>query len=121
MENQESLILQKKGLMEEIVKNLSKWDKSPEQAMNILLKNKETIDAMQVIDQKLTEEELASYNREHHGQWQEIISKQEELNQLIIEEKNMIEKQLIQMGRKDKVVSNYINLQKESAFIEKEY
>lgn len=115
------LIQQKKILMNDILNQLSSWDQSTDEALRILTENNQTIELMRKVDTQLTEVERIGYNETHKEAWKKIIQMQEELNIFIRSEKNKTEEQLIQMGNKEKIVSNYIDIQKESGFIGKNY
>lgn len=121
MVNHTFLILEKESLMTELLVNLSQWDESMDEAVKIMNKNNQLIQAMQEMDKELTKEILDEYNKKHKGTWQEIISEQEKLNKVIRAQKYKVEEQLIQLGKKDKVISNYISLQENSVFIEENY
>lgn len=121
MNNQEKLILAKDQLMNEMQDRLINWDKSHDAAIDILEKNNLSVIAMQEVDQDLTTEQLNEYNAKRLAMWQEIIAKQKELIEAVQAKKDQVEEQLVQMGQKDKVVSSYISLQNNSAFVEKDY
>lgn len=112
---------QKRELLLEMLGNVRKWNRDVEVAKEILNKNETIIKEMVLIDVKLPEEELKQFNQEFAADWQEIIEKQLEMQLSIREEKNKIEQQLIQMGKKKQVSSHYIALQNKSIFIEKNY
>lgn len=121
MSSQEEYILAKDRLVNEMQERLVNWDQSQTEAIDILEKNNVSVEAMQKIDDELTMDALNEYNEKHLNMWQEIVAKQKELNQSVQAKKDKIEEQLVQMGQKDKVISNYINLQNNSAFVEKDY
>lgn len=121
MTSQVELIQQKEILMNDMLNQLSHWDESTEEALRILAENDEAIKLMREIDQKLTMNEQVAYNEKQQVVWEEIIQKQEDLLEFIKEEKKRTAEQLVQMGNKEKIVSNYIGLQKESAIIGKNY
>lgn len=121
MSTKKDLTEEKNQLMDEMLDYLSSWDESVEEALQIVEKNRLFIESMQNLDKLLTNEELKRYNQAHQEKWEELIKKQKELRTAIFSRKDILEKQLVQMGRKDKIVSNYIRLQKESVFIEKDY
>lgn len=112
---------EKNRLMDEMLDYLSSWDESVEEALQIVEKNRLFIESMKNLDKLLTDEELKRYNQTHQEKWEEIIEKQKELRTVIFSRKDILEKKLVQMGKKDKIVSNYISLQKDTAFIEKDY
>lgn len=116
-----ALILEKDRIVNELHQRLVNWDESPVEALEILEINNEAIESMQKIDDELTKDALNEYNKKNMKTWEEIIAKQKELAQSIRTEKDKVEEQLVQMGKKDKVVSNYISLQNKSAFIEENY
>lgn len=121
MENSQELFFQKEEYMNVMLERLSNWDKSTDQSIQVLEENMQTIEAMQEIDRDLTIEQLNEYNKLHAGTWQEIIVKQKEVVESVLVQKDKVEDQLVQMGQKDKVVSSYISLQKDSAFVKKDY
>ena len=121
MTSQQELSQQKEIFMSDIVSQLSNWDQTTDEALRILAENNETFELMRTIDGQLTEAERVSYNETHKEVWKKIIQMQEELNGFIRSEKDKTEEQLIQMGNKEKIVSNYINIQKESGFIRRNY
>lgn len=121
MTNQQKLIQQKEKLMSDIEKQLASWDQSVNEALRILTENNEKFELLRTIDSQLTEAERVSYNKKHKEVWNNIIQMQEKLNNFIRLEKDKTEKQLVQMGKKEKIVSNYIDIQKESGFIKRNY
>lgn len=121
MTGQLELIQQKETLMNEIANKLSSWDQSTDEALQILTENNEAIELMRTIDTQLTEAERLSYNETHKEVWKKIVDMQEVLNQFIRSERDKTEEQLVQMGKKEKIVSNYIDIQKESGFIRRNY
>lgn len=66
-------------------------------------------------------ENKKAHNKRQQEKWEQIIRKQEEILAFLDSEREMKKEQLIQLGSKEKVVSNYINLQNESAFVRKNY
>lgn len=121
MTSQLELIQQKEILMNDLLNQLASWDQSTDEALRILIENNETIELMRKIDGQLTEDECIGYNETHRESWKKIIDMQEVLSQFVRAEKDKIEEQLVQMGNKKKIVSNYIDIQKESGFIRKNY
>lgn len=121
MTSQEEFIRAKDLLVNEMQERLIHWDQSQTEAIDILEKNNVSIEAMQKIDEELTKDALNEYNEKHLEIWQEIIAKQKELIASVQAKKDQVEEQLVQMGQKDKVVSSYISLQNNSAFVEKDY
>lgn len=121
MTNHQELIQQKESLMNELLNQLSNWDNSTDEALRILIENNETIELMRTVDTQLTAADRISYNELHEKKWKKIIQMQEELTLFIRSEKDKTEEQLVQMGNKEKIVSNYIDIQKESGFIRRNY
>ena len=121
MTSQIELVQQKERLMNDMLNQLSHWDESTEETLRILAENDEAIELMREIDQKLTKDERIAYNEKQRVVWEEIINKQDDLLEFVKEEKKKTAEQLVQMGNKEKVVSNYIGLQNESAIIGKNY
>lgn len=114
--------LKRKELMYEILSELSTWKENGiEEVQKILSTNDKKIREMQEIDKDLTKEQLIAYNVKNQALWTEIIQKQETLNQWIRLERQKTSEQLAQTGNKEKVVSSYIGLQKDSGLIGKNY
>lgn len=121
MTQQVNYIAKKKQLMDRMLEELSEWNQSADHAIQILAANNKRIEQMRKIDQQLTVTEQINYNQQQHEVWEQIIHTQEELIQFLQTEKDKTADQLVQMGKKDKVVASYINIQNESAFIGKNY
>lgn len=121
MTSQQELIQEKQILMNQLLNQLLNWDQSTEEALRILRENNETIELMCTVDVQLTEAERLSYNETHQEVWRKIIEMQKILNQFIQTEKNKTKEQLVQIGNKEKIVSNYIDIQKETGFIKRNY
>lgn len=117
-----TLFLNKKRLLiGDIAEQLESWDFTVEHAITILETNNETFQQMIVIDQKIPAGTLELLNAEINEQWVRLLHTHQKLVQTIQEEKTEIQKQLVQISNKEKVVSNYISLQNKSIFIEKDY
>lgn len=121
MTSQQELIQEKEILMSQVLNQLMNWDQSLDEALRILTENNESIEHMRTLDMQLTEIERLSYNETHQEIWKEIIKIQKILNKFIQKQKDKTKEQLVQMGKKEKIVSNYIDIQKETGFIKRNY
>lgn len=121
MKTHEKLYREKESLMREMLECLSKWDDPKDEVIEILERNKQLIQSMQKIDQQLTIEQLSEYNRRHGITWQEIIIKQQKLVNSVLAQKEEVQNHLVQIGQKDKVITNYIDFQSNAVFVEKDY
>lgn len=115
------LIAQKKNFLKTIHDNLELWDGSLENATYILEKNEEKYEKLREIDHRLPREILEETQKEWQPQFHEMVKKQNKLMAVMTQEREYLKKQLAQLGKKNKVVSNYIAMQKKSLFVEKDY
>lgn len=112
---------QKAVLLQVIQNNLESWDKTAEDAVRIFEANQLEFEKLQELEIELLEDEAVELNSQFKNQLEAILTKQQELLQVVAEEKKHIQNQLSQLGQKNKVVSNYIAMQNKSLFIEKNY
>lgn len=117
----QDLLKEKEQLVDEILENLSNWNKNSDEAITILKKNNKIIAFMQKIDENLSVHEKDIQKHQQQKKMTKIIEKQKEMIAFLSTEKEIKREQLIQISSKEKVVSNYINLQKKSAFVKKNY
>lgn len=121
MNNHEGLVRKKESLMRRLSECLANWEDHGNDAFEVLEENNRIIQSMQEIDQQLTTEQLNEYNEIHAETWQAIITIQRKLVESVLTQKEKVQEQLVQIGQKDKIISNYISLQKNSVFVEKDY
>jgi len=112
---------EKLNVFHTIQETLENWDGSLEQAVEVLKKNEQHFKKMQALDNQLSAEEQKAFQTQHRTELQEMVEKQQQLMAVIQEEQTHLKKQLGQLGKKNKVVSNYMAIQKKSLFVEKDF
>lgn len=121
MDDTTQFLNKKKDLIANISNQLKSWDNTVEHAMEILEINNENFQKLQVIDKKIPDDILEEFNAKINTHWLELLSIHQNLMQVIQENQREIQKQLVQINNKEKVVSNYMSLQNKSIFIESDY
>lgn len=112
---------EKENLLLGITNQLIGWDHSVDHALVILSENDEKFAQMQELDQQIPETELKAFNEKYNQHWQKLINLQQELMQAVQKGQTETQGQLSQIDKKNKVVSNYMQVKNKSIFIEKDY
>ncbi len=115
------LLNQKELLILEITNQLINWDRTVDRAVTILEENDQRFNQLRELDQHISDEELDEFNKKYKNNWLNILNMQQELLKAIQSEQAQTQQQLSQIDQKQKVVSNYMALKKNSIFIEKDY
>ena len=115
----ETLLQQKKSLLEAILNRLSQWEKTSEGALETLYLNEEDIKAIKVIDKDLLEDELALFQSENQELLEQVITQQNEFLKELKQQSKQLSTQMKQMNQQKNVVHSYMDKQS-SLFIDRD-
>lgn len=119
MVEQTDLIQNKVLLLKCIEQAYKQWDGSAKQAVQILSDNEQLFQQLKEIDEQLSERTKSDFSAKQQSNWKTLIEEHKKMVETIKEEKVNLFKQMEQVNKKDKIVSNYID-KKQSLFVDRD-
>ena len=110
---------QRECILHAILKRLSGWNHSFEEAQVVLEENQIFFEKLKEMDSELTKEELSACLQEQQLYIKAIVQKQQALISVLKNQSARLSEQLTQVQQKSNVVSHYMN-KDQSLFIDRE-
>lgn len=109
----------KQKIIKQLSDNLKGWNDSYEGAQAILEENERHFQDLRVLDGLMSESEVRRLNGRFEKEWRVLLELQREVMACVEEERQSVQENINQISKKEKIVSNYISLQKKSIFVER--
>lgn len=111
----------KNQVLDNILNNLRSWDGEIITGIDLIESNQEYLDELGDLNEKLSKSEATStYDEEYEYKLNLIMEEQRKLTQSLKGKQDDLKDNMEQLKKKDKVISNYMNTDKEPIFINKD-
>ena len=115
----DEILRERELIVEVVLNNLKTWDGIAESGIRIIEENEKHLDKFKTLDLLLKDIPI-QYDEKYSEKMDEIIKSHKSLMDALILEQNQLVDLMQQVGKRDKVLHNYISIKKEPIFIDKD-
>lgn len=113
------LLKERDESVDRILKNFKFWNGGIDEVIELFKENQEEMEKIDTLNLQLSRYPRAQ-NDEYILKIEKIIEEQKKIQTIIKETQDALLKNMQQLSKKDKVIKNYISIEKNSVFIDKD-